>query len=62
MHNTCDSMVVLQKQREIKQQMFIPPKDSFKFNLCQSGVARLTCCFEFQGAERLTKDDIVPDL
>ena len=38
------------------------PQQSLKFNRLQSGMAHLTCCFEFQGAERLTKVDIISEL
>ena len=52
---------MLQVQRDVKKHMVIPPH-SFKFSRCQSGVAQLTCCFEFQGVERLRKDYIIPEL
>ena len=39
-----------------------PQKCSMKFSCLNSGDGSLTCCFEFQGAERLIKDGVVPEL
>lgn len=48
----------LQMQRNEEHQHGSQSKFSLKFTACDSG-APLTCCFEFQGAERLRKTSSV---
>ena len=55
-------MVVLQVEFSNGKQQMTVPQRSFKFTQRQSGIAHLTCCFEFQGAHRLTAFDVIPKL